>query len=151
MWAQATINQHRAVLVMACFMRHAPNARSSPPSPVADHIMAAQGSGEFALRHILEPLAHGREPLEDALQNIQVRTGRRAQEGQYELCFPVSTCGYPAKSATMLASKAQNPIRLSRCWCAAQAQHRRHSMPSHRREIDIKKSDAGGWQKLRVC
>ena len=35
--------------------------------------MAAQGSGEFALRHILEPLAHGREPLEDALQNIQVR------------------------------------------------------------------------------
>jgi len=50
------------------------HSRLSPPTSCADHIMAAQGSGEFALRHILEPLAHGREPLEDALQGIQART-----------------------------------------------------------------------------
>ena len=41
---------------------------------VADHILAARGSGEFALRHILMPMAHGRAPLEDALQHIQARS-----------------------------------------------------------------------------
>lgn len=43
--------------------------------------MAAPGSGEHALRHLLAPFAWGREPLEDALKQIKVG---------YRLCPPSS-------------------------------------------------------------
>ena len=38
------------------------------------HIMAAPGSGEHALRHLLGPFAWARSPLEDDLKQLQVRT-----------------------------------------------------------------------------
>lgn len=39
---------------------------------IADHIMAARGSGEHALRHILAPIAVARQPLEGALKQLKV-------------------------------------------------------------------------------
>ncbi len=36
------------------------------------HIMAARGSGEHALRHLLAPFARAKHPLEGRLQHIQV-------------------------------------------------------------------------------
>lgn len=36
------------------------------------HIMAARGSGEHALRHLLAPFARAKHPLEGRLQDIKV-------------------------------------------------------------------------------
>ena len=36
------------------------------------HIMAARGSGEHALRHLLAPFARAKHPLEGRLQHIKV-------------------------------------------------------------------------------
>ena len=40
------------------------------------HIMAARGSGEHALRHLLAPFARAKHPLEARLHKLQVG-GRR--------------------------------------------------------------------------
>lgn len=45
------------------------------PTPQKFHryqILAARGSGEFALRHLLEPFAFPRSPLEDRLHKLKV-------------------------------------------------------------------------------
>lgn len=38
------------------------------------HIMAARGSGEHALRHLLAPFARAKHPLEGRLHDLKVRT-----------------------------------------------------------------------------
>ncbi len=47
------------------------------------HIMAARGSGEHALRHLLAPFARGRHPLEGRLQ---------ARAAAARLCPPATGC-----------------------------------------------------------
>ena len=37
------------------------------------HIMAARGSGEHALRHLLAPFARAKHPLEGRLHQVKVR------------------------------------------------------------------------------
>ena len=37
------------------------------------HIMAARGSGEHALRHLLAPFARAKHPLEGRLHDLKVR------------------------------------------------------------------------------
>ena len=37
------------------------------------HIMAARGSGEHALRHLLAPFARAKHPLEGRLPELKVR------------------------------------------------------------------------------
>lgn len=39
------------------------------------HILAARGSGEYALSHLLEPFAWPRAPLEDRLHELKVWAG----------------------------------------------------------------------------
>ncbi len=39
------------------------------------HIMAARGSGEHALRHLLAPFARAKHPLEGRLHDLKVTVG----------------------------------------------------------------------------
>lgn len=55
------------------------------------HIMAARGSGEHALRHLLAPFARAKHPLEGRLQHIKVifDIPSRPQKNMPSICWRV--------------------------------------------------------------
>ena len=57
------------------------------------HITAQRGSGEFALSHLLGPMAWARHPLEGRMHQMQVSSGHNYFEHSYMASFWVTARG----------------------------------------------------------